>query len=475
MDASDSPVLLWFRQDLRLHDQAALAAAAATGRPVVPVFILDDDAPGRWRIGGASRWWLHGSLASLAAGLERLGSRLVLRRGDTVACLDALVRETGAVALHSGIAVEPWARSLSGRVSEAMGAAGIAVHWHRTVSLFDHDRVRTQTGKPYSVYTPFARACFGRGAPPPAPAPDALRPGPACASDALADWALLPTRPDWAGGLRAFWTPGEEGASARSLGFYDVRRNVPGTDDTSRLSPHLHFGEISPGDVWRACLHAAGPDGKPVETFLREVFWREFSIHLLWHHTDLPEMPLKPYFAAMPWRDDRDALHAWQRGRTGVPIIDAGMRQLWALGWVHNRVRLLVASFLVKNLLLPWQEGAAWFWDTLVDADLASNSASWQWIAGSGVDAAPYFRIFNPVLQGQKFDPDGAYVRHWVPELAGLPDTAIHAPWQASEAVLRRANVVPGESYPRPLVPLLKSRDRALAAYRSLDRRPPAL
>jgi deoxyribodipyrimidine photo-lyase len=294
-------------------------------------------------------------------------------------------------------------------------------------------------------------------------------------SDALADWGLLPGKPDWAAGLRETWTPGEAGARARldrflahGLAQYEARRNLPGTDGTSMLSPHLHWGELSPVQVWHAATHAAQAGGKGLDAFLRELLWREFSIHLLWEHPGLPDAPLRPEFGRMAWRKDQEGLRAWTRGRTGLPIVDAGMRQLWRTGWMHNRVRMIVASFLSKHLLIPWQEGEAWFWDTLVDADLASNSANWQWVAGCGADPAPYFRVFNPVLQGRKFDPEGTYVRQWVPELAGLAPRWVHAPWDASESELLRADVKLGETYPKPIVDLARARERALEAYRAL-------
>ncbi|MBV9655177.1 MAG: deoxyribodipyrimidine photo-lyase [Acetobacteraceae bacterium] len=472
------PVVLWFRGDLRLRDQGAVAAAVATGQPVVPLYVLDDETPGRWRLGGASRWWLDGSLRSLAADLAGAGSQLVLRRGETVAALSGLVHETGATAVFAGVAVEPWARALSERLETAMRQSGVAVHWHRTVSLFDADAIRTQSNGPYSVYSPFARACFARQPPrPPSDAPARILAGPDCSSDDLNSWKLTPTSPDWAGGLRESWMPGEGGARvqlrrfvADALGQYDGTRNVPSVEGTSRLSPHLHFGEISAGEVWHAARGAAADTGKPLETFLKEVLWREFSMHLLWHHPRLPEEPLRREFGSMPFRQDRAALAAWRRGRTGIPMVDAGMRQLWQTGWMHNRVRLVVASFLVKHLLISWQEGESWFWDTLVDADLASNSANWQWIAGCGADAAPYFRVFNPALQGAKFDPSGDYVRRFVPELTRLGKQYIHTPWDAPETVLAEAGVRVGETYPRPIVGLEAGRNRALAAYRSLDR-----
>jgi deoxyribodipyrimidine photo-lyase len=474
-----SPVVLWFRQDLRLHDQAALHAAIETGCPVVPVYVLDEHTPGAWRPGGASRWWLHMSLAALADALAARGSRLVLRRGIAAQEIAVLARELGAGAVLAGQAYEPWARRQEAALAEALAEQAIGLRLFRTTALFNHDALRTKTGGSFGVYSPFARACLASDGPPvPQPAPAHIPAGPAIRSDDLAAWRLLPTRPDWAGGLRETWKPGEVGARARLRQFlgqgltrYDMQRDLPGIDGTSMLSPHLHWGEISAGQVWHAAIQAAeGRGGKALETYLKEVLWREFSIHLLWHQPDLPDQPLRTEFARMPWREDAAALLAWQKGRTGIPIVDAGMRQLWHLGWLHNRVRMVVASFLIKHLLIPWQVGEAWFWDTLVDADLASNSASWQWVAGCGADAAPYFRIFNPVLQGLKFDTDGAYVRRWVPELARLETRFLHAPWDAPEEALARAGVRLGDTYPKPLIDLADGRNRALEAYRSLSR-----
>ena len=460
-----APVLLWLRRELRLADNPALAAALAGGRPVLPVYVLDETTPGAWAPGGASRWWLHHSLLWLAADLARAGAPLVLRRGRIADVLPRLVRETGAVAIHAGQPVEPWAREATAGLERA---AGVKLHLHRTATLFDPDAIRTQAGGPYGVFTPFARAC--RALPPPAPAlPAPTRiPAPAPpASDRLDDWNLLPKRPDWAGGLRDNWTPGEPAAQARlrafaagALAAYAEARDRPGLDGTSMLSPHLAFGEVSARQLW----HAAGT-GSGAARWTDEILWREFSAHLLWHHPTLPETPLRPAFLRMPWRRDPAALRAWQHGRTGLPIVDAGMRQLWQTGWMHNRVRMITASLLVKHLLLPWQDGEAWFWDTLVDADLASNAASWQWVAGCGADAAPFFRIFNPVLQGRKFDPDGAYVRRFLPELAALPDRWVHEPWAAPPLVLAQAGVRIGVSTPAPIVDLAAGRARALDAF----------
>ena len=463
-----APVLLWLRRELRLADNPALAAALASGRPVLPVYVLDTTTPGPWAPGGASRWWLHHSLAALAAGLGRAGAALVLRRGPLVPVLAGLVRETGAVGIHAGQPVEPWARQA---VAALSCIAGVPVQLHRTATLLDPDGIRTGAGGPYAVYTPFARACRALlPTAPPLPAPARIPGATPPRSDTLDAWRLLPSRPDWAGGLRAAWTPGEAGAQARlrrfaagALDRYAEARDLPGSDGTSMLSPHLAFGEVSARQVW----HEAG-GGKGAARFTDELLWREFCAHLLWHHPSLPEAPLRPEFARMEWRHDPAGLRAWQRGHTGLPIVDAGMRQLWQTGWMHNRVRMIAASLLVKHLLLPWQDGQEWFWDTLVDADLASNAASWQWVAGSGADAAPYFRVFNPVLQGRKFDADGAYVRRFLPELAGLPDRWLHEPWAAPPLELQAAGVRIGDTYPAPVVDLAAGRARALGAFAAL-------
>ncbi|MDE2007301.1 MAG: deoxyribodipyrimidine photo-lyase [Rhodospirillales bacterium] len=467
-----APVLLWYRNDLRLADHAALAAALATGQPVLPVFVRDTEAAGAWTAGGAARWWLHHSLAALAADLERAGACLVLRRGAAPAVLTALARETGATAVFAGAAIEPWARRQEQAVATTLREDGIAFRRFRTASLHPPDAIRSGAGTGYGVYTPFARAARAAGPPPPPrPAPDRIPSVPAPASDALDSWGLLPRAPDWAGGLRAAWTPGEAGARARLARFlargldsYAEARDMAGRDGTSGLSPHLNFGEISLAALW----HASETDARGAEKFRAELLWREFALHLLWHHPDLPEAPLRVEFAAMPWRADGPALRAWQTGRTGIPLVDAGMRQLWRTGWMHNRVRMVAASFLTKHLLLPWQAGEAWFWDTLVDADLAANAASWQWVAGCGTDAAPWFRVFNPVLQGRKFDPDGAYVRRFVPELAALPDAHLHAPWEAPADILAQAGVTLGRDYPRPIVDLAAGRARALEAFAAI-------
>jgi deoxyribodipyrimidine photo-lyase len=410
---------------------------------------------------------------SLAAELKKLGATLVLRRGDAGMIIPRLAEEIGAAVVHAGLAHEPAWRVRDAAVATALEKSGRRLALHRVATLADPEKIRSRTGTIYGMYTPFARAVEEAGEPPdPLPAPRKLKPvASPPASDKLEDWALLPTQPDWARGFRDTWAPGEAGAMQRLTAFldsaaehYDIGRNLPGKHGTSMLSPHLHFGEISPNTAWHACRQRGGGEGR--KTFLRELIWRDFAAYLLRHHDHMPEEPLRPAFAKLPWRRDAKAMKAWQRGQTGVPIVDAGMRQLWQIGWMHNRVRMITGSFLVKHLLLSWQEGEAWFWDTLVDGDLASNATNWQWVAGVGIDAQPYFRVFNPVSQGEKFDADGTYVRRYVPEIAELPDRFLHAPWSAPPMVLAQAGVTLGKTYPAPIVDLAEGRQRALDVYK---------
>ena len=478
----NAPTIVWLRHDLRLSDNVALDQAARRGGPIVPVYILEP-----WQSlgpGGASRWWLHHGLAALDHSLRPRGSRLVLRRGEPLSVLRALATETGAHRVHWNRRYDPAGSAIDDRVATGLVRRGVDVSIHPGNLLVEPTALLTGAGRPYRVFTPFHRALsaldkFDR----PLPAPNHLTAPTAWPdSDQLDAWRLLPAAPDWAGGLRITWRPGEAGARERLDAFlaaavrgYARARDVPGVDGTSRLSPHLHFGEISPRQVWHvvsAYLTAQQPGaGTGEASYLRELAWREFCQHLLFHEPALLDQPLQPAFAYFPWREDSAALRAWQRGETGYPIVDAGMRQLWQTGWMHNRVRMIVASFLSKHLLVPWQAGAAWFLDTLVDADLANNAAGWQWVAGCGADAQPYFRIFNPVLQGERFDPEGRYVRRYVPELARLPNTLLHKPWTAAPAALDGAAVRLGETYPRPLIDHGVARTRALEAFRALKRR----
>ncbi|MYA08813.1 MAG: deoxyribodipyrimidine photo-lyase [Holophagales bacterium] len=476
---AQQPILVWFRRDLRLTDNPAWAWAVETGRPVVPVFVLDEEE-GEQPIGGASRWWLHGSLEALDRTLRRQGSRLVLRRGNAGQTIAALARETGASTVVWNRLYEPAIERRDREFEESWNETGPEPRRFQAGLLFKPEDIRSGTGRPYRVFTPFWRKCVAHGftrpvATPPLPAAPAAWPR----SDDLERWELRCHEPDWAAGFREVWQPGEEGARKRLRAFlagaaeqYDQDRDRPGIEATSRLSPHLHFGEIGPRQVAAA---AAALPRRPREAFLRELGWREFSYHLLFHNPEMGTRNLRTSFDRMPWRDTPADLKCWQRGQTGYPIVDAGMRELWTTGWMHNRVRMLVASFLTKHLLIDWRHGADWFWDTLVDADWANNSCGWQWTAGSGADAAPYFRIFNPVAQSRRFDSAGTYVRRWVPELRHLPESVIHAPWQSTESTLAPAGVRLGETYPLPMVDHAAARERALDAWRTHVRgQPPA-
>ncbi len=448
-----TPTLLWLRQDLRLHDHPALIAAAAAG-PVIPVYVLDDDAPGDWAMGGAQRWWLHHSLAAHGKALKDKESRLILRRGDAVEILTALLEETGATQIHAIRHYEPWWR-------KAEDALGDRLCLHDGNHLMRVEDVKTGSGGQFRVYSSFWKALNQMMPPPePEPVPHVIHaPGSWPKSDTLASWDLLPTKPDWSGGFED-WTPGEAQAlkNAKAMASiveaYDVDRNMPSVEGTSRLSPHLHHGEISPRIVW----HAVDGHGDAT-TFLKELAWRDFTDGVVLAMPDYGKANGRPKFDALPWRTGKAAAadrKAWQTGRTGYPIVDAGMRQLWTTGWMHNRVRMITASFLVKHLLIDWREGERWFWDCLVDADYGNNSVNWQWVAGTGVDSNMFGRIMAPLSQSEKFDA-GDYIREWVPELAGLKGDAIHDP---DEAGCRP------DDYPAKIIGHREGRERALDAGR---------
>ncbi|MBL8878428.1 MAG: deoxyribodipyrimidine photo-lyase [Phycisphaerales bacterium] len=480
--------IVWFRSDLRLHDNPALSDAIKTGAPIIPMFIHSPDEEAEAAPGAASRWWLANSLRALDVALRKLGGGLVIRRGRAADAIAALIRETGATAVYWNRRYEPAIIARDGRIKAQLQQRGISAESHNGSLLFEPWEISTQDGRPYRVYTPFSKACFAREPHlrPLLPAPKKI-PWPAAWPKSLEiDDLQLEPRIDWAAGFRDTWSPGEAGAAATLRRFesavvadYSTSRDIPGVVGTSRLSPHLHFGEISPLMVWREVSTCAPKDSTRIahsdggSTFRNELLWREFAHHLLYHFPRTVAEPLDARFATFPRKHDARGLKAWQSGQTGFPIVDAGMRELWHTGWMHNRVRMVAASLLVKHLLIPWQAGAAWFWDTLVDADLANNTLGWQWIAGCGADAAPFFRIFNPTLQGEKFDPDGLYVRRWVPELAELPVRYIHNPSSAPEDVVRSAGVLLGKTYPAPIVDHAAARSAALAAYEHVKRAAP--
>jgi len=473
--------LHWFRNDLRLADNPALTAAAQAG-PVLCLYILDT-SPARRPLGGASRWWLSRSLDALGNALAQKGVELVLMQGDPAELIPRVAAAAGIELITWNRRYEAEAIALDRELKEELSRSGISVRSLNSHLLNEPWQVTTTTGQPMKVFTPYWRAARQKGEPAvPVPAPARIEALPLPDSIetlaiSLPDLGLEPRKPDWAVGMRAEWTPGEQGAWARldaflasALAGYAEGRDWPDRESTSRLSPHLRFGEIGPRQIWHV-LHHARASGvaigseRDAEKFLSEIGWREFSHHLFFHNPALARNNYDGRFDAFPWQPDQQALSRWQRGQTGIPLVDAGMRELWTTGWMHNRVRMVTASFLIKHLLQDWRAGEAWFWDTLVDADPANNAASWQWVAGSGADASPYFRIFNPVRQGETHDPAGGYVRRWVPELAGLADGDIHQPWKAPEKALREAGVRIGETYPAPLVDLAFGRQRALDAF----------
>lgn len=465
-----APVILWFRRDLRLADHAAIEACLRSGRPVVPVYVLDDSGGRSPRPGTAARWWLQRSLAALDASLRRRGSRLILRRGPWEEAIPALVDEIGAVEVHAGQSYDPGGRAADARVASRLA---VPLAFHHTTLLRPPWAVLTKQGEPFTGLTPFIRACLAAAPPPPPVGPPAHIPAPArWPASASADRPEDNAAHD---GLGQMWTPGEGGANQRlgaflnrALDHYANWRERLDRPGTSMLSPYLRRGEISAATVWHATTTAAGNQGDALGEFRKALLWREFAAHLLWHHPRMIDTPLQPAFANFPWRSDEAALRAWQEGRTGYPVVDGAMREARRTGWLHNRARMVVASFLVKHLLLPWQEGSRWFRATLLDADPASNAASWQWAAGCGTEVIPYFRVFNPVRQGRYFDPEGAWVRAQLPELAGLPADLIHRPWKAEEAQLAAAGIRLGTTYPERIVDHAAARARALAALATI-------
>ncbi|MBG6179908.1 cryptochrome/photolyase family protein [Arthrobacter sp. CAN_A1] len=462
-----APTLVWLRDDLRLSDNPALSAALdADTKDLIICFVFDEASDGIRPLGGATRWWLHHSLTALSGAVEKLGGQLVLRSGPAEDVIRGLVAETGAERVVWNRRYALPERTIDASVKSWCSDTGVEATSYQANLLFEPWQVTTGAGGPYKVFTPFWRACRDQPEPrAPLPAPERLT-GPTLPSEDLSSWKLLPTAPDWSGGLQDQWTPGEAGAWERLDGFLDGsvtgyagNRDLPGVEGTSRLSPHLRFGEISPFQIWHASKSATnGSVAKDIQVFGSEVGWREFCWQLLYHNPDLATENYRRDFDGFAWQTPTPGeLGAWQHGRTGYPLVDAGMRQLWDTGWMHNRVRMAAASFLIKNLMVDWRVGEQWFWDTLVDADSASNPANWQWVAGSGADASPYFRIFNPVTQSKKFDKEGNYLKRFVPELRGAGN--VHEPWKDAEAP---------DGYPSPVVDLAETRERALSAYQDL-------
>jgi len=477
MSVGDTPgtTIVWFRRDLRVADNAALHEAVESGEAVLPVYILSDEDEHPWAIGSAQRWWVHHSLIELKSALRGIGLDLTVRRGPYAETLIDLARRSGGRRVRWNRRFEPHAVRNDHRVASELQESGIDVHVHEGALLHDPDALETKSGGPYRVFTPFWKHLQHElRVPVPLPRPQNAVPASLDAEKGHIDDLNLLPRINWTEGMQAMWQPGESGATDRLEAFagrrareYGERRDLPGEETTSRLSPYLANGELSPRQIWHRIAQGSSLSDAPagVEPYLRQLAWREFSYHILHHNPSTPTEPLYEKFSAFPWQRSRTLLEKWQKGQTGYPIVDAGMRELWETGWMHNRVRMVVASFLTKHLLINWRHGAAWFWDTLVDADLANNTMGWQWSAGCGADAQPYFRIFNPILQGKKFDKEGHYVRKWIPVLADLPDSVLDAPWDATPEQLGKAGVKLGDNYPRAVVEHSEARDRALEAF----------
>ena len=467
---SNAPIIIWFRRDLRIADNPALFEAAATGRPVICLYIFETEK--ERELGSASQWWLHHSLQSLSQDLESIGATLILRKGQAFRILDMMIEDTGAESVYWNRRYDLDPRETDAAIKADLTQRGLTVKSFRANLLSEPWTVKTKTDNYYKVFTPYwrmAQESIDTSDPLPAPKTVNHYEG-ALKSESLDALGLLPTSPDWAAKMSPHWTIGSKGAEkalkqflSGPVGDYPEDRDRPDREGTSKLSPHLAFGEISPKQIWQACKG----DLDKARKFLAEIGWREFSYVLLYHNPKLATENFKPAFNAFEWNSSPDHLHRWQHGQTGYPFVDAGMRQLWQTGWQHNRVRMVTASFLIKHLLIDWREGEKWFHDTLVDADPASNAASWQWVAGSGADASPYFRIFNPFTQGEKFDPNGDYVRKFVPELKEMPNKFIHRPWDAPKEVLSKAGVTLGKHYPNPIVDHKFARERALASYKA--------
>lgn len=466
--------IVWFRQDLRLADNPALQAACQSGLSIIPIYLWDTEAEGDWAMGAADQVWLHESLKSLGERFRTLQSRLIIQRGGTETLLVQLSRLVKAKQIHCNARYEPHAIRQEDSLQHALSKEGVELVIHKGGKLiWEPNTIQTGSGNPYQVYTPFFKRCVeALPSISPLPQPESLKsPNQWPNSLTVDDLKLLPSIP-WDQEIRAFWQPGEFHAHQLLKTFIDKKqddyvnaRNIPAIDGTSLLSPYLRHGEISPRQIWHDVTEAGRKSGKD---YLREIVWREFAYHVLFHFPHTTQSALKPKFNDLPWTMNPEYFERWTKGQTGYPIVDAGMRQLWRIGWMHNRVRMIVGSFLTKDLMISWYDGARWFWDTLVDADLAQNSLNWQWVGGCGADAQPFFRIFNPVTQSKKFDPDGKYIRQWVPELAKLPAKYIHEPWNAPPLALLEAGVTLGKTYPEPIVDHATARTQALKLYKGI-------
>jgi deoxyribodipyrimidine photo-lyase len=471
--------IVLFRKDLRLNDNPALAYACETCDAVVPLFVWSPEEPEPWAPGAASRYWLHQSLKSLASSLSGTESRLILAKGESVESVLKVTASCEESVVVWNRRYEPKAILADTHLKKELAAHGIDSTSFNGSLLAEPWEIKNKSGKPFRVFTPFWKSCLTSivvndsldppdHIPPPLTWPDTIN---------LETLGLEP-KVDWAGGIRETWNFGESGAESVLNEFLDERvatykdaRDQLGQPGTSCLSPYLAWGELSPRQVWNATrqrISVMSECEMGAEAFLRQLFWREFGYHLLYHDPATTDLPLRGEFRDFPWSHDENALERWQQGKTGYPVVDAAMNELWYTGYMHNRARMVVASFLVKDLLIPWLDGAKWFWDTLVDADLANNTLGWQWTAGCGADAAPYFRIFNPVRQGERFDPEGMYIRRWLPELSKLPNRYIHRPWEAPGDVLKDSDVKLDDNFPRPMVDHFEARDLALAAYESI-------
>lgn len=471
------PIIIWFRNDLRTSDNAAINKAIEQGAPIIPLFIFDEEIMGEWKYGAAQKYWLHHSLKSLGNDLQQKGANLILRRGNTIANLGDIAIKSGASAIYCLRNYEPWASQLEDFINIHFKGSNVEFKRFSGNLLLEPEKLKNKSGNNFQVFTPFFRALQSSNMvriPLPAPSKIMGFEEIKIESDDLNSWNLLPQKPNWA--INFTNKIGEKHAQDKFEDFlkridkYSNGRDFPSLNSTSFLSPHLRFGEISPAQIWHKIYEISGnaPYGD-YQKFLSELGWREFSYHILMQYPEMPNKPIKQQFENFPWENNELALLNWQKGQTGYPIIDAGMRELWQTGYMHNRVRMIVASFLIKHLMLPWQKGEKWFWDCLLDGDLANNAASWQWVAGCGMDAAPYFRIFNPITQGQKFDANGEYVRMWIPELARIPDEFIHFPKDAPIEVLSKAGVVLGRDYPMPIIDHKFARERALAGLKEIS------